>query len=114
MTFSISNYKTSEKIGSIAIKFTDRIARIAEVGFMIKEDSQRKGFGGEALELVKDYAFGALEVNKLLAICSINNTGSCRLLEKLGFSREGCLRQNTFIGDKYVDDYFYGLCNSDI
>ena len=81
---------------------------------MIKQSAQGKGYAGEALSLLKDYAYNHLHLNKLIALCSVNNTGSSGLLEKLGFIREGCLQQNTLISNQYVDDYIYGLCKSDL
>ncbi|KGJ91698.1 GNAT family N-acetyltransferase [Colwellia psychrerythraea] len=109
LTLGITEIVSGEKLGSIGIKIVDREAKIAEVGFMMKPSAQGKGFASEALTLLKDYVFTERKLNKLTAICSVNNTGSYKLLEKLGFQREGCLRQNTLINDKLVDDYVYGL-----
>ena len=109
-TLGITELATGEKLGSIGIKITNHEAKIAEVGFMMKPSAQSKGFASEALALLKEYAFAELKLNKLTAICSVNNVGSYNLLEKLGFSREGCLRQNTLINNELIDDYLYGLC----
>ena len=106
--------KSGEKLGNIGIKITDHDAKIAETGFMIKPGAQGKGFAGEALALVKAYVFNQLKLNKLTATCAAGNTGSYKLLEKSGFLREGCLRQNTLINNRHVDDYLYGLCRSDL
>lgn len=108
-TLGITEIVSGEKLGSIGIKIVNHEASIAEVGFMMKPSAQGKGFAGEALNLLKVYAFDVLSLNKLTAICSVNNIGSYKLLEKLGFEREACLRQNTLINDKLVDDYVYGL-----
>ena len=112
LSFGISEELTGEKLGNIGLKITDHEANIAEVGFMIKPSAQGKGFAGEALSLLKNYAFLELGLNKLVATCSVNNSGSYKLLEKHGFIREGCLKQNVIINCKYVDDYIYGLCKS--
>lgn len=110
----ISDISSGEKIGNTCIKVIDYEAKIAEVGYMIKENAQGKGFASEALSLVKKYLFRSLEINKIVAYCSVKNTGSYKLLEKLNFIREGCLRQNEFFNGNYVDNYLYGLCKSDI
>lgn len=111
-SLGITEISTGEKLGSIGIKIVNHDANIAEVGFMIKPSAQGKGFAGEALSLLKTYALDELALNKLTAACSVKNVGSYKLLEKLGFEREGCLRQNTLINNKLVDDYVYGLCFS--
>lgn len=110
LSFGISEGSTGEKLGTIGIKITNHEAKIAEIGFMIKPSAQGKGFAGEALSLVKNYALLELNLNKLVATCSVNNAGSFKLLEKHGFMREGCLKQNVIINGKYIDDYIYGLC----
>ena len=109
-SLGITKIVTGEKLGSIGIKIVNHEAKIAEVGFMMKPNAQGKGYASEALSLVKAYALEELRLNKLSAICSVHNAGSYKLLEKLGFEREGYLRQNTLINNKLVDDYVYGLC----
>jgi len=113
LTLGINELTRGEKLGNIGLKIIDHDAKIAEVGFILKPDAKGKGYASEALSLVKDYAFMELGLNKLVALCSVANAGSYRLLEKSGFTREGYLKQNTKINDKYVDDYSYGLCKSD-
>lgn len=110
LSFGITEVLTGEKLGNIGLKITNHEAKIAEVGFMIKQGAQGKGFASEALGLVKSYALSKLNLNKLVATCSVNNTGSFKLLEKHGFIREGCLKHNVIINNKYIDDYIYGLC----
>ena len=109
-SLGITEIVSGEKLGSIGIKIVNHDAKIAEVGFMMKPSAQGKGYASEALSLVKSYALEELRLNKLSAICSVHNAGSFKLLEKLGFEREGCLRQNTLINNKLVDDYVYGVC----
>ena len=112
LSLGITEISTGEKLGNIGLKIVNHDAKIAEVGFMIKQSAHGKGFAGEALNLLKNYAYSKLNLNKLVATCSVKNVGSYKLLEKLGFIREGCLRQNTLINNRLVDDYVYGLCKS--
>ena len=73
-----------------------------------------KGFATEALQLIMHHAFAELDLNKLVATCSVDNVGSFKLLEKIGFKQEGRLNQNTFIKNRYIDDFVYGLCKRDL
>lgn len=113
LSFSINHNETGEKLGSIGLKITNPDAQIAEIGFMLIAASHGKGYGFEALSLIRDHAFNTLKLNKLVATCTVNNIGSYKLLEKAGLTREGHLKQNALIGGQYVDDYVYGLCHSD-
>ncbi len=112
LSLSITELECGEKVGSIALKILNHEAKIAEVGFLIKTGTQGRGIASSALSILEAYAFNELELNKLVAFCSVDNTGSYKLLEKLGFVREGCFLQNTVIKNQYVDDYAYGLCKS--
>ncbi len=108
----ITDISSGEKLGNIGLKIVNHVVKIAEVGFMIKQSAQGKGVASEAVKLLKDFAFNELYLNKLVATCSVNNEGSYRLLEKQGFIREGCLKQNAMIKNQLIDDYTYGLCQS--
>lgn len=114
LSFSITDIDCNEKIGNIGLKIINHDAKVAEVGFMLKASAQGKGFASIALKLLKEYAYNQLQLNKLVAYCSVYNIGSYKLLEKQGFTREGCLKQNSVISNNYVDDYAYGLCKSDV
>ncbi|NQZ06717.1 MAG: GNAT family N-acetyltransferase [Algicola sp.] len=113
LSLTIIECATDQKLGSIGLKIVDSNAKIAEVGFLLRTAAQGRGFASESLKLVCDYAFDSFKLNKIVGFCSAANTASAKLMEKLGFVREGCLRQNTFINNGYVDDYVYGLCLSD-
>lgn len=112
LSLSITEIASNEKVGCIALKIINHQAKIAEVGFLLKSGTQGKGFASRALKLLKSYAFNDLALNKLVGFCSVQNSASYKLLEKSGFVREGCFRQNTLLNDQYVDDYAYGLCKS--
>ena len=111
-SLSITELECGKKVGSIALKILNHEAKIAEVGILIKIGTQGRGIASRALRILEAYAFNELELNKLVAFCSVDNTGSYKLLEKQGFIREGCFLQNTVINNRYVDDYAYGLCKS--
>lgn len=113
LCFTIDEKGSGNKLGSIGLKITNHQAKIAEVGYLLKLDAQGKGVASEALKLIVNYAFISLNLNKLIALCSTDNIGSFKVLEKAGFSREGCLKRNSFRNNRYSDDYLYGLCSSD-
>jgi [ribosomal protein S5]-alanine N-acetyltransferase len=110
LCLAIDEINSGEKLGSIGLKITNDKARIAEVGYLLRIEAHGKGVASEALKLLKNYAFTTLNLNKLVATCSTKNIGSYKVLEKAGFSREGCLKQNSIINNTYKDDYVYGLC----
>ncbi|MCW8332188.1 GNAT family N-acetyltransferase [Photobacterium sp. SDRW27] len=107
LSFSIRSKQTNNKIGLIGLKITNHKHMIAEVGYLLCEQAQGKGFASESLDLIKIYAFKNLNINELTATCSTENVASYRLLEKLGFKRKERLKSNSTIGGKQIDDYIY-------
>ncbi len=112
LCLTIEEQGSGKKLGSIGLKITNQQAKIAEIGYLLKTEVHGKGIASEALKLIKEIAFNRIGLNKLVAMCSSDNIGSYKTLEKAGFYREGCLQQNSKIGNKYVNDYIYGLCLS--
>lgn len=111
-TLPITKIDTDEKVGRVSLKVVNHDAKTAEIGFILKREFQRTGIISSALKLVKEYILTELNFNKLVAICSVHNKASFGLLEKLGFTQEGCFKQHTLINNQYVDCYAYGLCKS--
>jgi len=63
----------------------------------------------EALEACISWGFGHMELNRVEAQVHLSNSASLRSLERLGFKREGLLRQLGFWGGEYHDMYQYSL-----
>ncbi|MGY6550776.1 MAG: GNAT family N-acetyltransferase [Erythrobacter sp.] len=58
-----------------------------EIGWIVREDRWRRGYAYEAMLAVIDWAFGAICAPHLVALTSAANTGSWKLMEKLGMER---------------------------
>lgn len=63
----------------------------------------------EALTAAIDSGFNNMGLNRIQAFVSLENTASCRLLERLGFEREGIFREKHFFQGEYYDHYIYSL-----
>ena len=81
-----------EVIGSCDLSEIDRHHRRAEVGFLFRRAYWGNGYAREAMEAIAGYAFEDLKLDRLWARFHTGNLASQRLLERLGFSREGTLR----------------------
>jgi [ribosomal protein S5]-alanine N-acetyltransferase len=81
----------------------------AEVGFALGREHWGRGFMGEALPLLVRHAFEDLGFNRLEADVDPRNAASLHLLEKLGFRREGYLRQRYFQLGERQDSVLLGL-----
>jgi ribosomal-protein-alanine N-acetyltransferase len=81
----------------------------AEVGYVIARKNWRQGLMTEALRAVLAYCFDVLRLNRIEARCDVENTGSWRVMEKVGMRLEGVLRQNIILHGRPRDARMYGI-----
>ena len=85
----------------------------AEIGFALANAEQGRGLMTEGLRLLMDHAFGELRLHRLEADVDPRNERSLRLLERLGFQREGFARQRHLIDGERQDSVLLGLLASE-
>lgn len=87
---------------------------VAELGYSVARRHWGQGFATEAARAVIDAAFQSLaDLNKVRAMADLRNRASQRVMDKLGMTREGVLRQNRLLRAEYVDEVWYGLLRSE-
>ena len=84
----------------------------AELGYWLGEPYWNKGYATEAVSMAVAYAFGVLGVRRIYSRCYAVNAASRRVLEKNGFSQEGCLLQHHECMGVVHDVICYGLLKS--
>jgi [ribosomal protein S5]-alanine N-acetyltransferase len=84
-------------------------SRRAAIGYIVDPACRRQGVGAEAVSAMLEYCFGELGLHRVQAFIHPDNIPSCALVEKLGFRREGLLRDNLRVGDDWRDDVLYAL-----
>ena len=86
---------SGELVGHCGLKrVTNTLALNAgdhEVGWLVREDRWRLGYAEEATRAVLDWAFGSIRAPHVVALTSRSNTGSWKLMEKLGMHRRADL-----------------------
>jgi RimJ/RimL family protein N-acetyltransferase len=75
---------------------------VGEVGYLLAPAARGRGVMGRALRLVVAWAFSELELVRVQAFASPDNLRSVRLLERLGFAREGLLRSYRGAGEDRI------------
>ena len=79
------------------------------LGYGLGTEHWGQGIATEAVREVVRYAFEELRLHRVQAWVFANNAASQRVLEKVGFSYEGVLREKVAWGDTRVDDKVFGL-----
>jgi RimJ/RimL family protein N-acetyltransferase len=106
--------ETDKPVGQTALFRIDYISRSAIFYIAILDPAYwSKGFGSEATKLMVDYSFKTLNLNRIqLHVCA-ENTPAIKIYERVGFIKEGVLRQAMFRNDNYVDFWVMGILRSD-
>ena len=83
----------------------------ARIGYKIDRGFRRMGYAREALSAILDAVFLGEKLHRIEATVLPENEPSCRLLEGLGFKREGYLRQSIKLNGLWRDHLLYALLN---
>jgi RimJ/RimL family protein N-acetyltransferase len=100
-------------IGTCTLHNLHLQSRRAEIGYALGRPYWRQGYMLEALHALIEYAFESLGLNRLEADIDPRNTASEKTLARLGFAKEGYLRQRWIVNEEKSDSAFYGLLRSD-
>lgn len=96
-------------VGTMSLFALNRAQRRADVGYSLAASAWGKGYATQALKLAVDFAFGTLGLARLEADIDPRNEASCRLVERIGFTREGLLRERWYVAGEATDSAIYGL-----
>lgn len=85
----------------------------ANLGYDVRAEFWNKGYATEALKAIINFGFSELDINRIEAEVMQGNTASERVLTKLGFTKEGVLRQWMHWNQKHYDMSMFSLLRSD-
>lgn len=102
-----------DRVGVVDLVNVDEQFGNAEIGYFFHPDAWGNGYATASVERVVEYAFAERRLHKVYARVFAFNEGSARVLERIGFEREGVLREDAYMHGEYVDTYRYGLLESE-
>ena len=100
-------------IGTCGFHRWDARHHSCEVGYDLEPASWGQGYMAEALSTALGFGFREMDLNRVAAIVSPENAASLRLLEKLGFVREGLMRESLCRAGVYHDHWLLSLLKGD-
>ena len=89
------------------------VAQTTTLGYWMGKPHAGKGYMAKAVRAAAGFAFQTLRLHRIEAACLPHNTASIRLLEGVGFTREGYARANLKINGVWQDHVLYGLLEND-
>ncbi len=112
--FTIYHKQSKRPIGRIGFSRIDWVSKNANIFAMIGEPEYwGKGIAGEASRLVINYGFTELNLHKIYSGVFTPNKRSLRAAEKLGFEKEGVLKEEMYVDGQYHDVHRFALFKRD-
>ncbi len=100
-------------VGWCAMFQWNPVYRSLGIGYCLDEPAWGKGYATEAVRAMLAWAYGTLDLNRVDAELDTRNLASARVLEKLGFQREGLRREDCIVLGEVSDSWIYGLLRRD-
>jgi RimJ/RimL family protein N-acetyltransferase len=110
--FAIERTQDRAHIGDVGVDLHENRMQ-AEIGFTLAPAYQGRGYAAEAVRALLDDLFKVRGLHKVSAEADARNLKSARLLERVGFIREGLRRSHTWIKNEWTDDLLYGVLATD-
>jgi ribosomal-protein-serine acetyltransferase len=100
-------------VGSVGFHQIDQTNKKADLGYWLAESFTGKGIVSKSVKALIKYGFTELSLNRITITAAPENTKSRGIPERLGFVREGTLRQSELVNGKYLDGVIYSLLKSE-
>ena len=95
-------------VGNISLLLKSDVHRkSAEIGYFIGEPFWNKGIATRAVNLITEWGFNHLDINRIYTGIFSYNLASQRVLEKCGFTKEGVGKQAIFKHNQFFDEIRY-------
>jgi len=113
--YVVETVVASEVVGVVGHYRAHPVLEYVDVWYVLGKPAARgHGYGREAVGLLTRHLFATGTLERVGATCDIENVPSYRLLEGLGFRREGTLRSALFHHGRWHDVYVYGLTRAEL
>ena len=102
--FAVVRKEDDKTIGEAGLLRMYHLWRNTDLTMIIgDQEAQGKGYGGEAIKLLLDYAFGYLNFHRVSIGVVGFNEKAVRFYERIGFRREGVQRDGYYWNHRYYD-----------
>jgi ribosomal-protein-alanine N-acetyltransferase len=96
-------------IGNCGIRLAEAGSRSGDLGYEISPEFGGRGYATEAARAMVSFGFEELGLHRVWGECVPENSASRRVMEKLGMSHEGRLRQTQRYKGRWWDTLVYGM-----
>lgn len=108
---AIVRLEDNELVGFIRLGLSG--VKAGKLGYALRPDAWRQGYGLEAVRLMLRFAFNSLGLHRVTAAIGPDNVGSISLIRRVGLNYEGRLRDHVFTNNVWRDSLLYSLLESE-
>lgn len=113
--FAIMIAETERHVGNIKLGPINRVHQNCDVSYFIGDrELWRTGLATEAIRAATQFGFDRLGLHRIQAVVHSDNAGSARALERVGYVREGILREKLRVDAGRNDQLVYGILSSEL
>lgn len=112
LSLAIADAGSGEALGTVVLLLRRQLT--AEIGYWLIPRARGRGLGSRAVALVARWAVTDAGLARVEALVVPDNVASRRVLEKIGFRREGHLRSYLVVDRERADALIYSLLPSDV
>lgn len=96
-------------IADIIIYLKNQDGGFAEIGYFLLPEFWGKGFATESAKMLIDFGLDELNLHKIIASCHGENSGSWKVMEKSGMSKEGVFKKHRYKHGKWADEIKFAI-----
>jgi len=96
-------------IGRLGLYNIDLHNRSASIGYWLDKQWLGRGIITRCCKTVIDEGFNRLHLNRIEIRAAVENYKSQAIPERLGFKKEGIIRQGEFVNNQFIDLYVYSI-----
>lgn len=100
---------TEHLIGMIELNIRSHTDRSGEIGYIVHPDAWGQGVATAATKRMLKFGFEELQLHRIYATCDPRNSGSSKVLTKIGMTYEGRLRDALLIKDGWRDSLMFSM-----
>jgi RimJ/RimL family protein N-acetyltransferase len=112
-SFIAVDVASGEVLADCSISQINRMHGFANLGYWVRSTATRQGLGSALARRVARFGVEELGLNRLEILTALGNTGSQRVAEKAGATREGVMRSRLILREDVIDAALFSLTAAD-
>jgi RimJ/RimL family protein N-acetyltransferase len=109
LTVAVIQRETGQHVGEVTLFMNSVEHRTGELGYVFHPESAGRGFATEAAAELLRLGFEELGLHRIIARLDARNTGSMKLLERLGLRQEAHFVKNEFLKGEWTDELVFAM-----